>query len=499
MTELAEQNDQRLLDDYCRSGSAVAFDELMSRHRQLVVGVCRRVLGNLHDAEDAAQATFVALMRKAPSLQVERTLAGWLYVAAVASARALQRSLARRGRHERGAAKAAGRGEPADPAHDAADERIDRLLAALPTEQRDALVVRFLEGRTEAEAAMLLGCPVRTLHNRVARGLARLRARVRVAGDPALALPALLGALAGAHVPDGVAASASGAAHIVGVSGARVIGAGGSRWLAWAGIAALGAGLTCAAVVGAAPAPAPVASPTSPSESASSPAPATPAVAILAEARVARSPGSSISGLALQGGDTLWSSGYDQALRGWDAATLAPRLAIAGPALGMRGLAVSRDGRLLAVALEGGHVLLRDRASGASRQVDGLSDDATAVAISPDGSVVAASGRGGDGALWDVADGAMRARIPPQGDHLWAAAFAPDGRSVALLGDTREFWTYDARSGRPWCASRASRRCCAPSPSRLMDPRWSPGATRASACGMPRAGIRSRSSTTPAA
>src|SRR6478672_6660914 len=74
--------DGELLDRFVQSGDEQAFEALLVRHGPMVLGVCRRVLGNRHDAEDAFQATFLILARKAASLSRRECLASWLYTVA---------------------------------------------------------------------------------------------------------------------------------------------------------------------------------------------------------------------------------------------------------------------------------------------------------------------------------------------------------------------------------------------------------------------------------
>src|SRR5258708_27610567 len=101
----ASFDDRSLLAAYVTQRSEDAFSAIVRRHMPMVRGVCRRVLGDAADAEDAVQATFLALATKAAALRVDETLASWLYVAAVAAARAHARAASRRVRHEPAAAR----------------------------------------------------------------------------------------------------------------------------------------------------------------------------------------------------------------------------------------------------------------------------------------------------------------------------------------------------------------------------------------------------------
>src|SRR5262245_30167309 len=93
--------DGRLLEDYVRCGDEAAFEALVRRHGPMVWGVCRRVLRNYHDAEDAFQATFLVLVRKAASIRPRRMVANWLYGVAHKTALKAQATASTRNRRER--------------------------------------------------------------------------------------------------------------------------------------------------------------------------------------------------------------------------------------------------------------------------------------------------------------------------------------------------------------------------------------------------------------
>src|SRR5947209_9820637 len=144
-----------------------AFNVLLRRHGQMVLGVCRRVLGNGHDAEDAFQATFLVLLRKAASLRQRELLGNWLY--GVAYRTALE---AKTARARRRAKEAAMRNRPLPDADDPWCELrplVDQELERLPEKYRIAIVLCELEGKTRKEAAQLLGCPEGTVAGRLAR------------------------------------------------------------------------------------------------------------------------------------------------------------------------------------------------------------------------------------------------------------------------------------------------------------------------------------------
>jgi RNA polymerase sigma factor (sigma-70 family) len=166
--------DHALLADYVHRSDGGAFSQLVDRHGPLVIGVCRNVLSRHHDAEDAAQATFLTLARKADSLLGHPSLAGWLHtVAWHISMRARQARQLRVQREHR---------EDDSPAveHDAlvAAERSLQLhtaVANLPEKHRLPIVLHHFEGWSEAEVAELLGAKVGTVSGRLSRGRAMLR------------------------------------------------------------------------------------------------------------------------------------------------------------------------------------------------------------------------------------------------------------------------------------------------------------------------------------
>ena len=166
--------DAQLLAIYQASQSAEAFAVLMRRHAPWVLRVCRRRLNRHQDAEDATQAVFLALARHPERVQF--SLSGWLYRAANRAVKDLQRATVRRARREEVAALARGSG-PREAGTDLQDE-LAVVLGRLPTRLRQPLVLRYLDGLNQREAAQRLGCPQGTLATRTREGLFRLRALV---------------------------------------------------------------------------------------------------------------------------------------------------------------------------------------------------------------------------------------------------------------------------------------------------------------------------------
>ncbi len=160
------------------SGDAEAFAALVRRHGPMVLGVCRRVLAHAHDADDAFQATFLLLVRKANTLRQPEHLGPWLY--GVARRTALKAKALAEVRRRR---EAPLDDEPAArPSDDLAwrDLRpvLDDAIARLPAKYRVPFVLCHLEGLTNAEAARRLGCPPGTVATRLARAREQLRTRL---------------------------------------------------------------------------------------------------------------------------------------------------------------------------------------------------------------------------------------------------------------------------------------------------------------------------------
>jgi RNA polymerase sigma factor (sigma-70 family) len=194
----AELSDAQLLERFAGQGDEIVFEALVRRHGPLVLGVCQRVLRNWHDAEDAFQATFVALARQAGSLRRPESLGPWLHGVALRTALKARGRAARRRVCEREAAATRSTTVEQPDVLVWRDLRpvLDEAVASLPESCRIPFVLCYLEGRTVSEAARELGWPRGTVATRLA--LARQRLRVRLASrGVALSAGALAGALSG--------------------------------------------------------------------------------------------------------------------------------------------------------------------------------------------------------------------------------------------------------------------------------------------------------------
>ena len=182
------RDDERLIELFLAGASdeaEAAFDALVTRYRPAVMTVCQRVLDRREDAEDAAQATFVAFIRNAGKIRNRRMLASWLYGVAYRIAMRMRAQSERRHElHSR-----AGRRVSPIRADDAAAFRELRQLVQdeidqLPEDFRTLVVYSYLEGKSNEEVARSLGCPVGTVKGRLwrARGMLRERLSRRVGG-----------------------------------------------------------------------------------------------------------------------------------------------------------------------------------------------------------------------------------------------------------------------------------------------------------------------------
>ena len=175
------------MDRFVCHRDEAAVSALVGRHGAMVLGVCRRVLGNSHDADDAFQATFLVLARRAETVQPSGQVGRWLHGVAVQTARKARAIRARRLGREVATDQVAAVAAAPDPSTnlDHADllGRLDRAIGGLPGRYRTPVVLCLLEGRTHREAADLLGWPVGTVSGRLSRARALLTRRLR-AGSP---------------------------------------------------------------------------------------------------------------------------------------------------------------------------------------------------------------------------------------------------------------------------------------------------------------------------
>ena len=157
--------------------SGLAFEALMGRHGPMVLRVCRGVLRDPHDAQDAFQATFLVLVRKANSIRDRDSVASWLHGVALRVSHHARAADARRRRLEREEGERIGL-LSMEQAVDDLGPRLHEEVGRLPERYREAVVLCYLEGHTCEDAARVLRWPVGTVKSRLARARERLRVRL---------------------------------------------------------------------------------------------------------------------------------------------------------------------------------------------------------------------------------------------------------------------------------------------------------------------------------
>jgi RNA polymerase sigma factor (sigma-70 family) len=218
----ARPSDGQLLDRFIAGRDEAAFEELVRRHGPMVLGVCRRLLHQPHDADDAFQATFLVLVRKARSVRPREMVGNFLYGVACRTALKARTLAAVRNRRERQVAHMPEAPAPAPPSWDELRPQFDQELSRLPDKFRVPIVLCDLEGRSQQESARQLGWPQGTLTGRLSVGRALLAKRLARRGLTlsAAALAGLLSAqTASASVAPALLASTVTAASMTAANG----------------------------------------------------------------------------------------------------------------------------------------------------------------------------------------------------------------------------------------------------------------------------------------
>jgi RNA polymerase sigma factor (sigma-70 family) len=454
--------DGALLERFAARRDEAAFTELVRRHGPMVLGVCRGVLRHHQDAEDAFQATFLVLARKAATVRRRQSVGSWLHAVAYRLALKARARAERRREVERLAVPA-----PADDP--VLDLSVRDLLAAvheelsrLPEKYRAPLVLCYLQERTQDEAARLLGCSESTLRGRLYCGRERLRERLVRRG---LALPAGLSAfllgrgLHAAAVPAALADAALRATSEAPPAAVAALAEGAVRalsplraWLAAAALLALG--VSAALLAGprpeaprpAPPQPAPDQRPLvakAPADAQGDPLPPG-AVARLGTERFRH--GRTIGAMALSpDGKLLVTCGnFDWAdLCLWDAATgrLLRRLPRSANGDTPGAVTFSPDSRVVTAAAYNGIVRRWDAATGKELEllkaegIPGSGTMACQLAYTPDGKRLAATFHLKMIRLWDLTTGKLLPQFTREhGKHLLHLAISPDGKLLATGG-----------------------------------------------------------------
>ncbi len=423
-------SDGQLLERFVGAGrgrhdpddAEAAFEAILARHGATVLSVCRQVLCDNHAAEDAFQATFLVLVRRARSLRLRDagSLGSWLHGVAYRTALKARTGAARRRPRERRMARPEARGGTAVAAVEADDlgAVLHAEVVRLPARYRAAVVLCYFEGRTHDEAAATLGCPVGTVRGRLARARDLLRGRLArrgLAPSAAGLAAAGIGMQATAAVPaELLLATLDAAARCAQVPAmAAVVGGLPATRLrmalaAAAGLAALAAG-TGLALLGATGLP----------PSSSAPIAADPAVAP-AVAGPSSSPDEPAGeSLPPHARARLGSSAFRHARE-------------------VNEVFTARDGKTLVTIDIDRRVHIWDAASGRLlHRIELAGRNFAPIALSPDGTTIATTEPDDEHRLrlWDVATGRERRRLhPPRGDGCDSPVFTPDGRSLVTVG-----------------------------------------------------------------
>jgi RNA polymerase sigma factor (sigma-70 family) len=220
----AELSDGQLLERFASRREEAAFAALLERHGAMVWGVCRRLLRQISDAEDAFQATFLVLVRRAAAIRKRESVGSWLYGVAYRIARRAQADATRRQFHERQVNAVPGPDGGLDAAWRELQAVLDEELRCLPEKYQAPVVLCYLEGQTHEEAAQQLGWPVGTVRGRLARARDRLRVRLTRRGLTlsAGAFATVLAVKEAAAAVPGALAAATILAALVGAGSLRV-------------------------------------------------------------------------------------------------------------------------------------------------------------------------------------------------------------------------------------------------------------------------------------
>jgi RNA polymerase sigma factor (sigma-70 family) len=219
--DAAVLEDVQLLDRFLAQRDEAAFEGLLRRHGPMVLGVCRRLLPDVHAAEDAFQATFIVLLRKAKSLGKRELLGNWLYGVAYRTALQARRQAARRRTAELTCEHSTATGTEDELVQRDLRRQLDEEVQRLPAKYRLPVVLCYLEGKTFTEAARQLGWPAGTVSGRLARARELLRSRLTRRGLAltAAALSAALSEESSAALPPALALTTTRTAVLLATGG----------------------------------------------------------------------------------------------------------------------------------------------------------------------------------------------------------------------------------------------------------------------------------------
>jgi RNA polymerase sigma factor (sigma-70 family) len=475
-----------LLEQFAVHGDEAAFTELVHRYGSLVLGVCERVLQDVHDAEDAFQASFLVLVKKAGDLDRRGSLGNWLYAVAYRTAIKARTRAALRRRQQRQAQEMPALPTMGDSVWHELRPVLDEEINRLPEKYRTPLVLCYLEGKTNQQAAHQLGWPEGSMSRRLARARELLRKRLlgrglalssvllmtllleksRAAVSASLAqttvraallykqgLIAASGAVSSeaASLAEEVLASLAKAPQKTGLF--MALGTRRGRFVAAAmGLLLLlvGIGTTTAVIQRDSPPPL-VPLLLSTSQCTCKFCQSGAGLSGLQLQKVFRGPQAPARSLAFSPDDQMLASGTqgpEPVIVLWGLKTGKEIFSLKGHRDSIVGLAFSADGKML---VSGSHDQTARLWSVTDRRqrfiLEGHEGSVLAVALSSKGDLAASASADETVKLWSVATGRERATLRGHRSPVCAVAFSPDGATLASGGQDGSIILWDAEAG----------------------------------------------------
>jgi RNA polymerase sigma factor (sigma-70 family) len=440
--------DGELLQQFVGRRQEASFAELLRRHGPMVLAVCRRVLDQEQDAEDAFQAAFLVLAQKADSIRAADSVASWLCRVAYHIAVAAQSRAARRRAFEsQAAALASTRSQPAVRDHRL---MLDEELNCLPRKYQAPLVLCYLEGKSHQEAARELRWPIGTVKARLARARAMLRLRLtrrNLTFSAGLAGAQFLEKTAEVAVPAALLAATVKAAVLctTGAAAAGVIsmevlalvkGGTNAMFVAKLKIAAAvvlvvtmlgtGAGFVTHRVLAGSQRDS-----KAKAEAADLPEPARTNTGGGRElASLTRHTGAVLAVACAPRVKLIATGSSDKTVRLWDTSTKKEVATLQGHAEKVLAVAFTPDGRIIASASADKTVKLWDAATRKELATLEHPDTVNSLAFSPDGKLLATGDRDSSLRFWEVASRKIDRRLRAHEDPITSVVFSSDGKAL---------------------------------------------------------------------